>query len=167
MLAKAFRTILPELSQDHMLEATAIHSYAGVLRGPIVTEPPYRSPHHTASYVSVIGGGTTPKPGEVTLAHRGVLFLDEFPEFERRSIDALRQPLEDGMKVRVKGYPKIHEKSGRFSFTVQSVELVGVGSLQKAYQLLKTKLEKEGLFEQKFIVIHCRRKMCVAICLIF
>ena len=78
-----------------MLEITGIHSVAGSTRGELVSTPPFRSPHHTSSYVSLIGGGTFPKPGEVTLAHRGVLFLDEFPEFERRAIDALRQPLED------------------------------------------------------------------------
>lgn len=96
MLAKAFRGILPELSQEHMLEVTAIHSFAGTLREHVITHPPYRSPHHTSSYVSVIGGGAIPKPGEVTLAHRGVLFLDEFPEFDKRVIESLRQPLEDG-----------------------------------------------------------------------
>lgn len=96
MLAKAFRSILPELSPEHRLEVTAIHSFAGVLKEPIITLPPYRSPHHTSSYVSVIGGGTIPRPGEVTLAHRGVLFLDEFPEFDKRVIESLRQPLEDG-----------------------------------------------------------------------
>lgn len=95
MLAKAFAGILPELSLDHMLEITGIHSIAGTLAGTLITDPPFRSPHHTASYVSVIGGGTTPKPGEVTLAHRGVLFMDEFPEFDKRVIESLRQPLED------------------------------------------------------------------------
>jgi magnesium chelatase family protein len=95
MLAKAFRNILPPLSFEDILEITAIHSVAGVLREPMVLTPPFRSPHHTASYVSIVGGGANPKPGEVTLAHRGVLFLDEFPEFESRVIDALRQPLED------------------------------------------------------------------------
>ncbi len=95
MLAKAFVAILPELSFEDILETTAIHSVAGVLHGALVTNPPFRSPHHTSSYVSVVGGGATPKPGEVTLAHNGVLFLDEFPEFERKVIDALRQPLED------------------------------------------------------------------------
>jgi magnesium chelatase family protein len=95
MLAKAFCHMLPALSFDEVLEVTAIHSVAGALAEGLITHPPFRSPHHTSSYVSLVGGGTTPKPGEVTLAHRGVLFLDEFPEFERRSINALRQPLEE------------------------------------------------------------------------
>ncbi len=94
MLAKAFAGILPELTFDEMLEATSIHSVAGIL-SEFITEPPFRSPHHTASYVSLVGGGATPKPGEITLAHRGVLFMDEFPEFERRVIESLRQPLEE------------------------------------------------------------------------
>lgn len=95
MLARAFSSILPALSFEDTLETTAIHSVAGTLDGELMTYPPLRSPHHTASYVSIVGGGAIPKPGEVTLAHKGVLFLDEFPEFERRVIDALRQPLED------------------------------------------------------------------------
>ncbi|MCW9054953.1 MAG: YifB family Mg chelatase-like AAA ATPase [Candidatus Pacebacteria bacterium] len=95
MLARAFADILPRLSFDEILEVTSIHSIAGTLDETLLTTPPFRSPHHTASYVSLVGGGTTPKPGEITLAHRGVLFLDEFPEFERRTIDALRQPLEE------------------------------------------------------------------------
>lgn len=95
MLAKAFCHILPQLSFDDILEVTSIHSVAGTLTKNIITEPPFRSPHHTSSHVSVVGGGTFPKPGEVTLAHKGVLFVDEFPEFERRVIDSLRQPLED------------------------------------------------------------------------
>ena len=96
MLAKAFSHILPKLSFDEIIEATGIHSIAGNLREGLVTTPPLRSPHHTSSHVALIGGGTVPKPGEVTLAHHGVLFLDEFPEFDRRVIEALRQPLEDG-----------------------------------------------------------------------
>ncbi len=97
MLARAFSQLLPDLNIDEVLEITGIHSVAGNTRGELVYFPPFRSPHHTASYVSIIGGGTYPKPGEVTLAHRGVLFLDEFPEFEKRVIESLRQPLEDNI----------------------------------------------------------------------
>ena len=95
MLAKAFAGILPKLSFEESLEATGIHSVAGTLYETLISTPPFRAPHHTASYVSLVGGGATPRPGEVTLAHRGVLFMDEFPEFERRVIESLRQPLED------------------------------------------------------------------------
>ena len=95
MLARALASILPPLGFDDMLEVNGIHSVAGTLRGGIMTLPPFRSPHHTSSYVSIVGGGVNPRPGEATLAHKGVLFLDEFPEFERRVIEALRQPLED------------------------------------------------------------------------
>lgn len=97
MLARAFSSLLPDLHFEEILEITGIHSVAGALRGELVTAPPFRAPHHTSSYVSLIGGGTFPKPGEVTLAHRGVLFLDEFPEFEKRVIESLRQPLEDNI----------------------------------------------------------------------
>ncbi|MBI5816889.1 MAG: YifB family Mg chelatase-like AAA ATPase [Candidatus Yonathbacteria bacterium] len=95
MLAKAFPHILPDLSFDEIIEVTGIHSVAGALKDSLVVEPPFRSPHHTSSYVSIVGGGTFPKPGEVTLAHRGILFLDEFPLFDKRVIESLRQPLED------------------------------------------------------------------------
>ncbi len=96
LLAKALRSLMPPLSHEEMLEVTAIHSIASDLEHPI-TRAPFRSPHHTASHVSVVGGGAVPKPGEVTLAHRGVLFLDEFPEFDKRVIESLRQPLEEGV----------------------------------------------------------------------
>jgi magnesium chelatase family protein len=95
MLARAFTDILPGLSFDESLETTGIHSISGTLKESLITHPPFRAPHHTSSYVSIIGGGTFPKPGEATLAHRGVLFLDEFPEFEKRVIESLRQPLEE------------------------------------------------------------------------
>ncbi len=97
MLARVFSGLLPDLETDQVLEITGIHSVAGTTRGELVCFPPFRAPHHTSSYVSLIGGGTYPKPGEVTLAHRGVLFLDEFPEFEKRVIESLRQPLEDNI----------------------------------------------------------------------
>ncbi len=94
MLARALRGILPPLTREEALEVTSIHSVAGTGESVSLC-PPFRAPHHTASYTALVGGGTHPRPGEVTLAHKGVLFLDEFPEFERRAIDALRQPLED------------------------------------------------------------------------
>ncbi|MBP6060513.1 MAG: YifB family Mg chelatase-like AAA ATPase [Candidatus Pacebacteria bacterium] len=97
MLARVFSGLLPNLSTEEVLEITGIHSVAGATQGELVCFPPFRAPHHTSSYVSLIGGGTYPKPGEVTLAHRGVLFLDEFPEFEKRVIESLRQPLEDNI----------------------------------------------------------------------
>lgn len=95
MLARALAGILPPLEFEEIIETTGIHSAAGILQDDLVTESPFRSPHHTASYVSIVGGGAWPKPGEITLAHRGVLFLDEFPEFDKKVIEALRQPLED------------------------------------------------------------------------
>ena len=96
MLAKALSGILPPLPFDQVLEATGIHSISGTLAEcELITQPVFRAPHHTASYISLVGGGTIPRPGEITLAHRGVLFLDEFPEFDKRVIEALRQPLED------------------------------------------------------------------------
>ncbi len=99
LLAKALPTILPQLSFEECLEVTQIFSIAGRLtRGEaLVQSRPFRSPHHTASGVSLIGGGSIPKPGEVSLAHRGVLFLDEFAEFPRSLLESLRQPLEDGV----------------------------------------------------------------------
>lgn len=94
MLARAASSLLPDLSEDEVIEVTAIHSLAGISDGA-VRRPPFRAPHHTSSYASLIGGGTIPRPGEVTLAHRGLLFLDEFPEFHRDVVNALREPLED------------------------------------------------------------------------
>ncbi len=95
MLARAFTGVLPKLAEPEMLEVTGIHSIAGILRDKVIMYPPFRSPHHTSSHVSIIGGGSIPKPGEVTLAHHGVLFMDEFPEFDGRVIESLRQPIED------------------------------------------------------------------------
>lgn len=108
MLARAFQGLLPPLSKEEALEVLAIHSLVGNLNESISSTPPFRTPHHTASHTSLVGGGTTPRPGEVTLSHRGVLFMDEFPEFDRRSLDALRQPLEDRYVTisRVKGSEK-------------------------------------------------------------
>lgn len=98
LLARALPSILPELTQEESLEVTKIFSVSGKLaqRGSLVTVRPFRTPHHSASAVSLVGGGSYPKPGEISLAHRGVLFLDEFAEFPKTVIENLRQPLEDG-----------------------------------------------------------------------
>ncbi|MBI4118016.1 MAG: YifB family Mg chelatase-like AAA ATPase [Parcubacteria group bacterium] len=96
LLARAFTELLPPLTLEEALEVTKIHSVAGRLSAPIVEIRPFRSPHHTASHTAIVGGGSFPRPGEATLAHRGVLFMDEFPEFDKRVIEALRVPLEDG-----------------------------------------------------------------------
>ena len=95
MLAKSFRSILPPLTQNEAVEVTSIHSIVHSFREELMWEPPFRAPHHTASYPAIVGGGPIPKPGEVSLAHRGVLFMDEFPEFDRTVLEALRQPLEE------------------------------------------------------------------------
>lgn len=97
LLSKSIVSILPELDEQEMLESTKIYSVAGLLSAeqPIINRRPFLSPHHTTSPVAIIGGGTNPKPGAVSLAHKGVLFLDEFPEFPRAVLEALRQPLED------------------------------------------------------------------------
>lgn len=97
MLAKRLATILPEMSRQESLETTKIHSAVGILQHEegLITMRPFRSPHHTSSDAAIVGGGSVPKPGEVTLSHNGILFLDELPEFNRNVLESLRQPLED------------------------------------------------------------------------
>lgn len=98
LLAKALPSILPPLSFEESLEVSKIHSITGFLskENPLILLRPFRSPHHTSSEIALIGGGNPPHPGEITLAHRGVLFLDEFPEFHRDALESLRQPIEEG-----------------------------------------------------------------------
>lgn len=98
LLARTFPSILPVMTFDEMIEVTKIYSISGLLgKEPVMHRRPFRAPHHTTSLVGLIGGGTNPRPGEVTLAHRGVLFLDEFPEFPRFILESLRQPIEDNI----------------------------------------------------------------------
>lgn len=110
LLARTLPSILPTLTLNEALEVTKIYSISGLLdkRALIVTRP-FRSPHHTTSHIGLIGGGTNPHPGEISLAHRGVLFLDEFPEFPRHVLEALRQPVEDGIVT-------ISRSAGRVNF---------------------------------------------------
>ena len=109
LLAKALPSILPDLSKKEILEVTKIYSFAGLLSSsrPIITKRPFRSPHHSASKVAILGGGNPIRPGEITLAHRGVLFLDEFPEFQRDVIEGLRQPMEEGEIVLLRANSKV------------------------------------------------------------
>lgn len=115
MLAKCLPGILPDMSPDEVLETTKIHSVAGVLPGGvgIVASRPFRAPHHTATRVALTGGGVNARPGEISLAHNGVLFLDELPEYTRATLEILRQPLEDG-KVVVSRAARTVEYPARF-----------------------------------------------------
>jgi magnesium chelatase family protein len=146
MLARAFRTILPPLAHEEIMEVTGIHSLARILDAPFITEPPFRSPHHTSSYASLVGGGPFPRPGEITLSHRGVLFLDEFPEFDRSVIDALRQPLEDRLIT-------ISRARGTLTFPAQCILIASMNPCPCGYGKEKgcTCTEKDILWYKKKI----------------
>lgn len=126
MLAKRLVTILPDLSFEEALEVTKIYSISGNLKEPIVRKRPFRSPHHTISPQAITGGGAVPKPGEISLAHRGVLFLDEFPEFKKDTIDAMRQPLEDGSFT-------VGRVSGSFTFPSSAMLIAGMNPCKCGY----------------------------------
>jgi len=132
LLAKAFASILPPLTFSEALDVTGIHSVTGKLTDDLLTHPPFRAPHHTSSYIAIIGGGTFPRPGEATLAHRGVLFLDEFPEFDRRVIESLRQPLEDG-------YVSIARARGSEVFPAEFILVAALNPCPCGYKGDKTK----------------------------
>ena len=97
LLARTLPSILPRLTLEEAIEVTKIYSISGLLnKESLIVKRPFRSPHHTTSHIGLIGGGTIPKPGEISLAHRGLLFLDEFPEFPHHVLEALRQPMDNG-----------------------------------------------------------------------
>ncbi len=107
MLAKRLASILPDMDFEEALETTKIHSVSGKLRQGLITDRPFRSPHHTVTIPGLIGGGTYPRPGEISMAHNGILFLDELPEFSKRTTESLRQPLEDGIVTVTRAAAKI------------------------------------------------------------
>jgi len=111
LLARAITSILPRLSLDEALEVTGIYSICDMLPAgtPLIQVRPFRAPHHTISHAGLVGGGNIPHPGEISLAHRGVLFLDELPEFGQRSLEVLRQPVEDKIVT-------ISRANGSFTF---------------------------------------------------
>jgi len=128
MLAKRLVSILPSITFSEALEVTKIYSIAGKLppNTPIMKSRPFRSPHHTISPQAITGGGAVPKPGEISLAHRGVLFLDEFPEFRKETIDSLRQPLEDG-------YFTVGRVAGSFTFPSETMLIASMNPCKCGY----------------------------------
>lgn len=128
MLARAFPSILPPLSLEEAIEVTTIYSVSGNLRHSqeLITHRPFRSPHHTASYTGIVGGGNYIKPGEISLAHRGVLFLDELPEFSRNVLEALRQPMEDKIVT-------ISRSSGTLTFPAQFILMAALNPCPCGY----------------------------------
>ncbi len=143
MMARAFTGILPELSEEQALEITSIHSAAGALKDEIyISKPPFRSPHHTSSYVSIIGGGTYPKPGEVTLAHNGVLFMDEFVEFDKRVLESLREPLEDN-------FVNISRAKGTVKFPANFILVAAMNPPSEVFRSKNISYAEEQKFRKK------------------
>ena len=135
MLAKRLPTILPDMTPAEVLQTTQIHSIAGLLKNSdgIITQRPFRAPHHTASDIAIIGGGSGPRPGEVTLAHNGVLLLDEFLEFNRHVLEVLRQPLEDG-------YVTVARSKGSLRFPTRFMLIAAMNPCPCGYKNVQGKI---------------------------
>jgi magnesium chelatase family protein len=145
MLAKRITTILPDLTFEEALEVTKIHSISGMTDNDIgiITKRPFRSPHHTISPTSMIGGGVIPKPGEISLAHNGVLFLDELPEFNRNTLEVLRGPLEDRNVTISRLYSKVVYPANFMLVTSMNPCPCGYyGSIEKECKCSKLAIEK-------------------------
>lgn len=145
MIAKRIPTILPDLTFEEAIEVTKIHSISGMIDSHIgiVTKRPFRSPHHTISATSIIGGGKIPKPGEISLAHNGVLFLDELPEFNRNTLEVLRGPLEDRKVTISRLYSKVTYPSNFMLIASMNPCPCGYyGSIEKECQCSKISIEK-------------------------
>lgn len=149
MLAKRIPSIMPDLTFEESLEITKIYSIAGQMRKdmPIITSRQYRSPHHTITPISLIGGGKTPKPGEISLAHYGVLFLDELPQFNKTTLELLRAPLEDGMVT-------INRMNGTITYPCKFMFVASMNPCPCGYYGTK---EKECSCSQKEITKYMNR----------
>ena len=155
LIARTFPSILPEMGLEECLETTKIFSVAGKLDSskPLIRERPFRSPHHTASNIALIGGGTNPRPGEISLSHRGVLFLDEFLEFPAKTLDCLRQPLEDGIVT-------ISRAAGSVTFPARFILVAAMNPCPCGYA---TDLEKECTCSPG-VVTRYQKKLSGPIC---
>ena len=140
MMAKAMVSILPPLTEREAIEVTKIYSVSGLTQTGLVAVRPFRSPHHTTSQVGLIGGGTKLKPGEISLAHRGILFLDEFPEFSHQALESLRQPLEDHLV-------QISRASGSISYPAQFMLVAAANPCPCGHRLSKNKQCHCGQFQ--------------------
>lgn len=149
MLARAMPSILPPLAESEIIEVTQVYSISGLLNGdtPYISQRPFRKPHHTSSSAALVGGGKVPSPGEISLAHRGVLFLDEFPEYSRSSLEALRQPLEDG-KITVS------RVSGTLEFPAQFILVAAMNPCPCGYA---TDSDKECLCNPYQIITYQKK----------